>query len=162
MKQVFSHSRFTAFWAAFALTAQSFTAPSVKLPFGEPILVPQGTPVMLRLQHNIKTDDMQIGNVIFLEVTNPVIVGGIEVVTQGSMAEGEVTALERNEECSDCSDNVHTITLTATKVKTVDGKFVWLYGKPLVIKGKKANASFTVHQGVNLSATIQNTVRVKV
>jgi hypothetical protein len=162
MKQVISNIRFMAFLAALALSTQAFTPPSVKSPFRELVLVPQGTPVTLRLHQNIKTNEVEIGHVVALEVTNPVVVGGIEVITQGSMAQGEITAINRNEDCSDCSDDVHSIEITATKVKTVDGQFIWLYGKPLAQKGKKVNAPFTVPQGTHLSATFQNTVRIRV
>jgi hypothetical protein len=161
MKNVINSIRFTAVLAFVAIIAQSFTTPSVSLPSGT-VLLPQGTPVLMRLNQNINSAHMEIGNVVYFEVANPVIVDGKEVIAQGTIAEGEVTSLDRLDGCTDCAGNYQSIEIMVDKVKAVDGQFVRLYGKPMVTKGKCAGCPVELKQGMRLTSTVQNNMRIKI
>ena len=134
MKSTINYFRFFLALAVIAIVGQSFTTPSVLASGNDPVLVPQGTPVMLRLYENINSDNVEIGSPVLFEVANPVIVDGKEVIAQGTLAEGEVSNITRNDQCENCPSKNQSIELKVTKVKAVDGKMVWLYGKPMVVK----------------------------
>ena len=157
-------SVFTIALIALALIGQSFTTPSVSTPTkpGIEVMVTQGTPLLLKLQGELNSDDVEVGSVVMFEVANPLIAENQEAVAQGTLAEGEVTYINRNDDCSTCSDNFQRIEIRVNKVKAVDGKFIWLYGKPLVVKSKCVDCPAKIKAGTSLTSTVQNTVRIRI
>jgi Zn finger protein HypA/HybF involved in hydrogenase expression len=161
MKKSINVVRFVATLALIAIMGQSFTTPSVSATGNDPVLVPQGTPVMLRLYENINSDNVEVGSTVLFEVANPVIVDGKEVVSQGTIAEGEVTSITRNDKCENCPSQYQSMEIKVNKVKAVDGKFIWLYGKPMTVKAKCPDCPVQVSQGRNLTSTVQSSVKIK-
>jgi hypothetical protein len=161
MKNVINSIRFSALLVFVSLIAQSFTTPSVSTTNGT-VLLSQGTPVLMRLNQNINSAHVEIGNVVYFEVANPVIVDGKEVISQGTIAEGEVTNLDRLDGCTDCQGMYQSIEIVVDKVKAVDGQFVRLYGKPMVIKGKCIKCPVELKQGMRLTSNVQNSIRIKI
>lgn len=157
-------SVFTFVLIALGFLSQSFMPSSVsKAPNGGiEIMVTQGTPLMLRLQSELNSDDIEVGSVVLFEVANPLIADGQEAVAQGTLAEGEVTYINRNDDCEKCTDNFQRIEIRVNKVKAVDGKFIWLYGKPLVVKSKCPNCPVKIKMGTSVTSTVQNTTRVRI
>jgi hypothetical protein len=168
MKQLINFRAITFFAGLFAISflGQSFTTrpptPSVQTTFGSEVIVPQGTPVMMRLFQNINSDQVEVGNVVDFEVADGVIVDGKEVIAQGTIAEGEIISLERLDGCSDCQGKFQKIEIKVDKVKAVDGKMIRLYGKPMLVKAKCATCPVQLNQGLRLSASVQATTRVRV
>jgi hypothetical protein len=157
MKQVINSISSIIFLTLLGMTNQSFTTSN-----NGDIIVPQGTPVLFKLTQNLNSSNVEIGNVVMFEVANPVIVEGQEVISQGTLAEGEITDIQNADNCTQCSSQYTVIEIQINKVKAVDGKFIWLFGKSLTIRSKCINCPVEVKQGVRHSVNIQNTVRVKV
>jgi hypothetical protein len=153
MKQVINSISSVIFLTLIGMTNQSFTTSN-----NGDIIVPQGTPVLFKLTQNLNSSNVEIGNVVMFEVANPVIVEGQEVISQGTIAEGEITDIQNG----DNSNQYTIIDIQINKVKAVDGKFIWLFGKSLTVRSRCINCPVEVKQGVRHSVNIQNTVRVKV
>jgi hypothetical protein len=151
MKQVINSISSIIFLTLIGMTNQSFTTSN-----NGDIIVPQGTPVLFKLTQNLNSSNVEIGNVVMFEVANPVIVEGQEVISQGTLAEGEITDIQ------DDNNQYKILEIQINKVKAVDGKFIWLFGKSLTIRSKCINCPVEVKQGVRHSVNIQNTVRIKV
>jgi hypothetical protein len=146
---------------ATALVSLSFFGQSFR-PNSEGVIVPQGTPIRLTLNQNISSDDVEIGSVLEFSAADGVIVEGKEVITHDAPAEGVVTALDRNDGCSKCDTKFQHIEIKVTKVKAVDGKNIWLYGRPLLVRGKCAKCPVQLNTTTTVNATVQATVRVMV
>jgi hypothetical protein len=161
MKNVIKSIRFTAILCILATLAQSFTHPSV-INIPSQVLLKQGTPVMMKLNQNINSAHVEIGTVVYFEVANPVIVDGKEVVAQGTIAEGEVTNIDRLDGCTDCGGQYQSIEIMVDKVKAADGQFIRLYGKPMVVRGRCAKCPVELKQGLRLTSTVQNNTWIKI
>jgi hypothetical protein len=184
MKKVINAVRFTAIFAFVGILTQSFTVnsgtptseitPSVNLGMTvqsseirnpQPdmdIMVPAGTSVSVRLHGNYNSDDYEIGNNLRFIVSDPVVVDGQVVIAQGSPAEGEITNIKRMDSCSECPSKFQFIEIAVTRAKAVDGSYINLYGKPHAVRGKCPTCPVTLNQGINIEATVQSTIRVKV
>jgi hypothetical protein len=171
MKKVINAVRFTAIFAFVGIFTQSFTVnsgkptseitPSVFAPLMD-IMVPAGTSVSVRLHGNYNSDDYEIGNNLRFIVSDPVVVDGQVVIAQGAPAEGEITNIKRMDSCSECPSKFQFIEIAVTRAKAVDGSYINLYGKPHAVRGKCPTCPVTLNQGINIEATVQSTIRVKV
>jgi hypothetical protein len=56
-----------------------------------PFMLPDGTPIKLRLNRNLSSADARAGDTVDLEVLDEVMVNGTVVITRGSTALGTVT-----------------------------------------------------------------------
>jgi hypothetical protein len=157
MKQVINNLSLTIFLSVLCILNESFVSTN-----NGDLIVPQGTPILFKLTQNINSKHVEIGHVVMFEVANPVIIEGQEVVAQGTLAEGEISDIHSGDDCSACSSQYPSLEIQINKVKAVDGKFIWLYGKSLTLRGKCLGCPVEVKQGIRHSVNVQNTVRVKV
>ena len=168
MKKVTSFVRFTAIIAFFGLLTQSFTTlpstptPSVSKAFFETIIVPAGTPVSVRLNGNLNSDDVEIGNVLKFRVSDPIVINGQTVVAQGAPAEGEITNLKRLTDCATCPSQFQSIEITVTRVKAVDGSYIMVDPTPHVSRGKCPTCGVALNQGINIQANVQSNTNVRI
>ncbi len=171
MKKVFNIVRFTAIIAFVGIMTQSFTfstsnaTPSVPQGFGtffESIIVPAGTPVSVRLNGNINSDEVEIGNTIKLRVSDPIVINGQVVVAQGAPAEGEITNLKRLNSCASCPSEFQSIEITVTRVKAVDGSYIMVDPTPHAAKGRCPGCAVQLNQNINMQANVQSNTRVNI
>lgn len=168
MKKVINSIRFVAIIAFVGLTTQSFTTlpyaqdPSVKMSFSETVIVPAGTPVSVRLNGNLNSDDVEIGNVLKFRVSDPIVINGQTVVAQGAPAEGEITNLKRLTDCATCPSEFQSIEITVTRVKAVDGSYIMVDPTPHVSRGKCPRCGVQLNQGIHIQANVQSDSNVRV
>ena len=174
MKKTFSFVRFTAIIAFFGLLTQSFTTlPSAPTPsiasslamtaaFFETIIVPAGTPVSVRLNGNLNSDEVEIGNVLKFRVSDPIVINGQTVVAQGAPAEGEITNLKRLTDCATCPSEFQSIEITVTRVKAVDGSYIMVDPTPHVSRGKCPRCGVQLNQGIHIQANVQSNTNVRI
>ena len=164
----FNRARFTAIIAFVGLLTQSFTTlpnaptPSVSKAFFETIIVPAGTPVSVRLNGNLNSDDVEIGNVLKFRVSDPIVINGQTVVAQGAPAEGEITNLKRLTDCATCPSEFQSIEITVTRVKAVDGSYIMVDPPPHVSRGKCPTCGVLLNQGIHIQANVQSNTNVRI
>ena len=168
MKKVFNIVRFAAIIAFFGIFTQSFTwhtatpPPSVSPAFFESVIIPAGTPVSVRLNGTVNSDEVEIGNIIKLRVSDPIVINGQVVVAQGAPAEGEITNVKRLNNCESCPTEFQSVEITVTRVKAVDGTYIMVDPTPHVARGKCPKCAVVLNQGINMQANVQSNTRINV
>jgi hypothetical protein len=160
MKKVFTIVRFTAIIAFVGILTQSFT-PSVSR-FFESIIVPAGTSVSVRLNSNLNSEEVEIGNIIKLKVSDQIVINGQVVVAHGAVAEGEITNLKRLDNCATCPSEFQSIEITVTRIKAVDGSFIVVEPTPHLARGKCPKCAVQLNQGIAMQAHVLSNTTVRV
>ena len=86
------------------LTNQSFCTPFLKVSgfptstvkrTKETVILNSGTPISLKMNQNMNSDDVQIGNAVILMTDDVAVAEGQVVIKQNVRAEGKVTDIRR-------------------------------------------------------------------
>jgi hypothetical protein len=156
MKQLFI-IRITA---AFFVLFQSFITPfsdssKTKKNTYEIVTLIGGTPVSFKLNQNIDSKDLEKGHTVLFIVDDDVVAENQVVIRKGERAEGLVIDIKRPENKGRFRDKYQQIQIAVTRVKAVDGQYVWLYDKPFLKHSDCAKCSIPLNTMVRLESTVQ-------
>lgn len=123
------------------------------------IILPHGTPVSLKLTEAINSEDVEIGNTVYLQVYRNVVVRNTVVISAGSFVEGRITKVKKAyNNCAECTSSLNQCSMIEIEVETVqaiDGSSVNLNGMPHRLKGQcSGQGSTMVEIGAKLSARV--------
>lgn len=129
------------------------------------IILPQGTSVSLKLIEAISSEDVEIGNTVYLQVYRNVVVRNTVVISAGSFVEGRITKVKKAyNNCGECESSLNQCSMLEIVVETVqaiDGSTVNLNGMPHRLKGQcNGQGSTVVEIGAKLSARVLDNVIV--
>lgn len=116
-KVLFTLGLFLSLWSM-SFTNLGFTATAI----AEKVILKAGTPVLLRMEKSIASDTAMVGDPVDLMVIREVKVDGKTVIETGSMARGEVSAVENR----GAIGKPGKISIAVTSVGGVGGKNVSL------------------------------------
>jgi hypothetical protein len=156
MKQLF----ITSITVGVFVLSQSFIVPyldssKTKKTVQEIVTLLGGTPVSFKLNQNIDSKDLEKGHTVLFIVDDDVVAENQTVIRKGERAEGLVIDIKRPENKGYFRDKYQQIQIAVTRVKAVDGKYVWLYDKPLLKKSTCAKCSIPLNTMVRLESTVQ-------
>ena len=156
MKQLF----ITRITAVFFVLSQSFIMPFVgsiktKKSAQEIVTLIGGTPVSFKLNQNIDSKDLEKGHTVLFMVDDDVIAENQIVIRKGERAEGLVIDIKRPESKTRFRDKYQQIQIAVTRVKAVDGQYIWLYDKPFLKHSDCGKCSIKLNTMVRLESSVQ-------
>ena len=89
-KSLFSIGLFLSFWALFIM---NFSSPISAIAAN--LTIKEGTPVALRLEQSINSEEVNVGDIVDLVVARDVKIEGTVVISQGTRALGEIASVEK-------------------------------------------------------------------
>ena len=150
------------------LTNQSFCTPFLKVSgfptstvkrTKETVILNSGTPISLKMNQNMNSDDVQIGNAVILMTDDVAVAEGQVVIKQNVRAEGKVTDIRRQNDCKRCPDKFQTIEITVERVLAIDGQYVKLFGPVFSAHSKCMKCPVLLNTAMRFQAFVQsNTV----
>lgn len=96
------------------------------------VVIPDGTPVRVRLQQNLSSETAELGATIDFAVSQEVRVGDAVVIANGARATGSVVSLERRGRMGKAGH----LDFSIERVQLVDGNWMNLRYTPMKNKGK--------------------------
>jgi len=123
------------------------------------IIIPASTSVSLKLIEAISSEEVEIGNTVYLQVYRNVVVRNTVVISAGSFAEGRVTKVKKAYntcgECTSSQNQCSMIEIIVETVQAVDGSSINLNGMPHRLKGQCSGmGSTSVEIGTRISARV--------
>lgn len=160
MKQVLTISLTIAFFIFSQSFTTSFEGDKIAEKLSEGVILLAGTPISFTLNQSLNSDELELGNSVLMIVDDAVITDNQIVIRKGERAEGTISYLKRDGQCSNCADKFQRIEITVNRVKAIDGQQVWLYGKPFSARGKCAKCPIELNITTRLEATVQQNTRI--
>lgn len=161
MKQVLSISLTIAVFVLSQSFSRPFSRVEMKKKLCEEVILLGGTPISFTLNQSLNSDEVELGNSVLMIVDDAVVVDNQIVIRKGERAEGTITYLKREGQCSNCADKFQRIEITVNRVKAIDAQQIWLYGKPFSARGKCAKCPIELNITTRLEATVQQNTRIR-
>lgn len=138
------------------ITNLPFTKNSCEVFEDNSIILPASTPVSLKFMEAISSEDVEIGNTVYLQVYKNVTVNNIVVIKAGSFAEGRISQVVKAcNACDTCPETCSKVEILVETVQAIDGSSVYLNPIPHVVKGKCCGKGPTlVNIGAKISARV--------
>jgi len=123
------------------------------------IILPASTAVSLRLTEAISSEEVEIGNTVYLQVYKNVVVRNQVVISAGSFAEGRISKIKKAYnncgECTSSQNQCSMIEILVETVQAVDGSSVNLNAIPYRLKGQCDGMGSTLADiGAKISARV--------
>lgn len=126
--------------ALFMLVMWCYVVLAPTLASAASVTIPNGTPIDLMFQSTVSAETAVVGQTIPLSVVNEVKVGGIVVIAQGALAQGEVVAAQQRGSVGKAA----SINVILRSVQAVDGTSVSLTGQKQVLGEDKQTESLVI------------------
>lgn len=127
------------------------------------IQLPAGTPVSLKLNEEISSQEVEIGHTVEFVVRLDVVINQQVVIATHAYAEGIVTDVEKY--CGSCRPKRRgcgKVVIKVESVQAVDGQRIYLNGSPMKITGDCCGAGgpAIAHPEKTYRATVLNNVKI--